>query len=263
MNDNIKIIGLTGKARSGKDTAARFIKDWVLERNDLVPHEESWVVGIESFAAPIKHMVAQLLDFFGLGSITVPGSLEPYIDGDLKEVFIPEIGASPRTMMQTLGTEWGRNIDPNIWINCMQARIKQSDEIPKHGYKGAVIIIPDVRFDNEAQFIHEVGGKIIEIDRNSVPEVVGASPHESEAGIDVRHLDGAVWNNDTLEHYNVKVLYMVNSLALVPPWPNEEEIQRMFQQHDYQLEEDFPINYIEFSTEEPQELHDDLRKLQA
>src|SRR5690606_24735571 len=56
-------------------------------------------------------------------------------------------GASPRKMMQTLGTDWGRQmIGEDIWVKAF-ARINA----------GKQVVVPDVRFENEADIVRANG----------------------------------------------------------------------------------------------------------
>lgn len=108
---------------------------------------------------------------------------------------------SPRIMLQTLGTEWGRNaVHPDIWINYMLSVAKtllhESGDtkfwnyIPDCGLveedrdphiKG--VVVSDVRFPNEFKAIREVGGSVIRVLR---PETdaqslsIGIENHASE-----------------------------------------------------------------------------------
>ena len=78
------IIGLTGGKGCGKSTVAKII-------NKLHDYE------IISFATPIKDMLRVL----GLGDAELN-------DPTIKEIVLDEYGKTPREMMQSLGTEWGR-----------------------------------------------------------------------------------------------------------------------------------------------------------
>lgn len=228
--DKITVIGLTGKARSGKDTAAEAIRDRLNEYNDTVAEfTEVYVVGYEAFAAPLKSMVAMLLDFFGKGSIMAPAELYPYIDGDKKEEEIEGIGASPRKLMQTLGTNWGRDlINKDLWLNCLRERVNAYNDLVEHGYKGAVVVIPDCRFDNEAELIRELGGKVVQIVRDEAPEKVGEEGHASEAGVSPHLVDLTVANNGTVEEFQAALIEALgDTLPDVPvvddlPWDELE-----------------------------------------
>ena len=115
------LIGIAGQARSGKDTLASYML------NNL---DGNW--SRSSFADPLKTM---------LSVIGVDCS------DDAKAVIDDDYGATPRHMMQTLGTEWGRHtIDNDIWVKAF-ARLNA----------GKCVIVPDVRFENEAELVREHG----------------------------------------------------------------------------------------------------------
>ena len=90
-----------------------------------------------------------------------------------KENPIPGIGKSLRELYQTLGTDWGRDmIDENIWVRQLENRLKY--------YAGVDVVVSDVRFENEAEFIRLNSGTIIHIQRDTAEAV---RSHTSEAGI--------------------------------------------------------------------------------
>ena len=73
--------------------------------------------------------------------------------------------------MQTLGTEWGRElVHPHLWILLANERLKV--------LRGAGIgmLISDVRFQNEADWIRSEGGIVLEIRR---PELEKVQEHKS------------------------------------------------------------------------------------
>jgi hypothetical protein len=184
---------------------------------------DNYVVAKESFAAPIKSMVAMLLDFFGYGSIMNPSELKPYLEGDRKEDYLEKIGASPRELMQTLGTDWGRKIiNENLWLDSMRERVGQYEEAEKHGHAGAFVFITDVRFDNEAEMIRELGGTIVHVSSTRLDGQLVAphssrldgqlvAPHSSEAGVGAKLVDTHLINNGTLEEfYTTTATYLEN-----------------------------------------------------
>ena len=126
------IIGLAGGKGSGKSTAGKII-------NNLFGFE------VISFAKPIKDMLRVL----GLGDAELN-------DPVYKEIPLDEYGKSPRQLCQSLGTDWGRMlVSGDVWI---QALANQLD--PEKDY-----VIDDVRFDNEASFIKDRKGSVIEVQR--------------------------------------------------------------------------------------------------
>lgn len=160
------VIGLAGKARVGKDTAASFL----LAASGGYQY---------SFAEPMRAMLAQLgVDLN-----------DPYWAARKEEV-IPALGVSPRHMMQTLGTDWGRMLICNeIWLIMAYQRLLRN---------GPGMIISDVRFENEADWVRANGGRVVHIVRDDTAPV---KDHISEAGVQVRDADLVIHNNGTLEEF--------------------------------------------------------------
>lgn len=105
-----------------------------------------------------------------------------------KEKEIPLFGRSLRYIMQTLGTEWGRElIHPDIWVRLAEAMLFE---------RGERMIISDVRFDNEAEFVRSKGGVILHVTRPDTPAV---EDHASEAGIRMSPMDLCVANDGTID----------------------------------------------------------------
>lgn len=134
------IIGLHGKAGSGKDTIA--------ERLARLSRGE-W--RIFHFAAPLKEVA---MEIYGL-------TRDQVYDRELKEIVIPRLGKSPRQILQYLGTDVLREkLGPQVFVNAIRQRI---DSAFADGVK--LIIIPDVRFPNERDMILGLGGIVIKVTR--------------------------------------------------------------------------------------------------
>lgn len=167
----MKLIGITGKARSGKDTAASYLA----HKLGLIQY---------SFATPMKTAIKAML-----------GLSDEHMDGDLKDAKIPWLGVSPRRIMQTLGTEWGREtIREDLWVVLAH---RQWDQInsPAEDTFHTGMIVPDVRFEDEADFIRRNGGLMIHIKRDAAARV---EHHKSEAGVRVCAGDLVIANNGTV-----------------------------------------------------------------
>ncbi|MGJ5032368.1 deoxynucleotide monophosphate kinase [Bradyrhizobium sp. HKCCYLS2038] len=139
------IIAFTGLAGAGKSTAAaHLVKSHGFER--------------VRFAGPLKAMMAAL------------GCSTTEIDGDRKELPCELLGGkTPRWAMQTLGTEWGRQlIDSDLWIRAWRTAVDASP---------VSVVVDDCRFPNEAEAIRAAGGVLVRIER---PGAGTASKHESE-----------------------------------------------------------------------------------
>lgn len=145
----MKIIGLHGRARCGKDTVAD-----LLRRH----HEFSKL----AFAGPIKDML------IGAGLCR-----REDLDGADKEKPLPHLGVSPRQLMQTLGTNWGRDIiRKDLWI------LRADQAMQQYVKFAAAVVFTDVRFENEAEYVRSLGGAIWHIAR-PLPGNVTAL-HQSE-----------------------------------------------------------------------------------
>jgi len=144
------LIGITGPAFAGKDTIATIL---------------CWSHGYfcESFADPLR---TGLEAMFGLQ--------ESHFDREHKEQVIEWIGKSPRELLQTLGTQFGRDlVNRQIWCRHMHRRLQEYPLWCKS------IVIPDVRFVDEARLIHSHGGVIWRVIRPGA-ETTAHSDHTSE-----------------------------------------------------------------------------------
>ncbi len=149
------VVGLTGLAGSGKSTAARHI----VERHGFVRRP---------FATLLKGMLRYLLHAQGIPADDV----ERMVEGDMKEVPTSFLGgATPRRAMQTLGTEWGRVLHPDLWVQAWTTSIAGLERI----------VADDVRFENEVAAIRALGGRVVEVQRPGL--VRPADVHVSERGV--------------------------------------------------------------------------------
>lgn len=154
-------IGFTGLAQAGKTTCANHLKT-------------TRGFGVLSFAAPLKRMLRALIG-------DEPKDATPYV----------LCGQTVRHAMQTLGTEWGRElIGADIWIRAAQA---EAERLFLAGFRG--LAADDVRFSNEAELIKQMGGTIISILRPGLKPMA----HISEAGIDPALVDHRIVAETTEE----------------------------------------------------------------
>lgn len=147
------IIGIAGPAQSGKSTLAGEFRRLVEFRGQKYREQP--------FAGPLKRMLASIgVDVSDLSK----NAPVPFLDGRI----------TPRIMMQTLGTEWGRSLIPDLWLNVWQHELDDS---------ASVVTVPDVRFDNEAELIRSLGGTIVHVTRKPTADMLTVPAHASEAGI--------------------------------------------------------------------------------
>lgn len=183
------LIGLAGPAGCGKDTAA----DYLCDRHGFISY---------SFAQPLKLMLAAMLD------ISYPELAEQYLTREKKEQPIAALGKSPRELLQTLGTEWGRmTIDTDLWLNIAQIRLgSMQDQFPH----ARGIVITDTRFCNEANWIRYCRGVVVHVDRKAVTPV---RAHISERGPDRMASDAILDNNGTINSLYLRLDALVEELS--------------------------------------------------
>ena len=159
------IIGIAGPAQSGKSTLAGEFRRLVEFRGQKYAERP--------FAGPMKRMLASIgVDVSDLSK----NAPVPFLDGRI----------TPRIMMQTLGTEWGRSMLPDLWLRVWQNELDKS---------ARVVVVPDARFDNEAELIRSLGGTIIHIQRKPTADMLAVPAHVSEAGI-TRVKGDIIFRND-------------------------------------------------------------------
>ena len=147
----MKIIGLVGFIGSGKGTAGDYFVD-----NGYVQ---------DSFAASLKDAVAAM---FGWDRTLLEGITdESRIWRDevdqwwAYELGIPEF--TPRYALQYYGTNVFRKyIHSDLWLKTMQLRLETTT--------ADKVVITDVRFKNEIRLIAAMGGEILWVQRNGLPD---------------------------------------------------------------------------------------------
>jgi len=167
------LIGIAGRAGAGKNLVASMIPS----------------ATVIQLADPIYAMLAAMLG--------VPA--DQLRDRRTKELPLDGVGKSPRQLLQTLGTEWGRHlVRDDIWLVLARRRI---DALVRAG--AASVVIADVRFDNEAAMIRGAGGQVWEVCR---PDGHAVARHESEQGISPSLVDFTLHNDGTVEQLRASVL---------------------------------------------------------
>jgi hypothetical protein len=172
------IIGLSGYARSGKDTVAQYLID-------------EYGFAKYAFADPIKKAMYILNPKLG--------DLKTY--REMVDEYGLEVSKSAsqevRRLLQVFGTEVGRNIfGENIWVDLCLNSIHSNRAV-----------ISDVRFPNEADKIKERGGVVWRVNR---PQVNALNSHASETSLDDYDFDCIIDNSGTLES-----LYLSVNTAIV------------------------------------------------
>lgn len=178
-----RIIGLAGRAGTGKSTVAQA----------LCAHHAFVEVAL---AGPIKRGLAAMLDL----------PIEIFDDPATKDAPIDWLrNVSPRRLMQTLGTGWGRQIiADDLWLILARRRIAQltaqADRLHIAG-----IVVSDLRYADEADLVRQLGGTVWHIVRAAPP----VAPHCSEAGIPAQPGDRTTDNTGTREQLDAAIEHLL------------------------------------------------------
>jgi hypothetical protein len=184
----VQAVGLSGWARSGKDTAAKYFI------------EELGHIRV-SFADPIREALSRLNPYVDCGVEFRATPLSWVVNKvgweDAKE-FCPDV----RRLLQRFGTEVARELwDEDFWVN---AAIRSAPD-------GSKIVFSDVRYPNEADAVKKLGGYVIRIER---PEVGPANKHTSETALNDYDFDEVVVNDGTIKELNDKIKEVVERRKL-------------------------------------------------
>jgi phosphomevalonate kinase len=166
------ILGIAGKKQSGKDTFA-----------DYIIQNARGIVVKRSFSDELKNEVAHLLNISRQG--------------------IDQEKAYFRPFLQWYGTEWRRaKFGNDYWIKKLEEKVLLSD--------ADIIIIPDVRFANEVDWVRHMGGTVIKIERLGA---VNNDPHVSENQINSFVPDITIKaNSGDLKTLKLKAIWLIDQI---------------------------------------------------
>lgn len=197
-----QIVGICGNLGSGKDTSAGILKLYGYKHLAFAWHIKKFLQDVFGFTTeqlwgPSEFRNAPDPDSVGNEYYweNVDYKFKLFVDGFVNSIFTGESleskrlytvslfewfykcqvafpNPSPRLLLQTLGTEWGRSIDPDIWA---KATLREAQKYEK-------VVISDVRFLNEVDLINEANGKVAKITRytDDLALETGNKSHTSE-----------------------------------------------------------------------------------
>lgn len=195
-----KIIAFCGRKESGKTELAKICEEFGYEKI--------------SFATPLKKLVSELIscDINKINSLKniesnyIFGAVDcSFISSEtnipvsvVKEKILDKSFKNVRQILQYIGTDLIRKYNPNWHVEKMKSIINNDRKY----------VIDDVRFQNEANLISELGGDLWFVVR---PKLDNISNHESENSLKWQDFDNIIVNDKSLEYlkFNWK-LFMEN-----------------------------------------------------
>jgi len=181
----VKLIGICGAKGHGKDTFGGLL-------NELLKMESR--AKVTAFATPLKEGLSKLF--------AVP--LNHFNDQELKELTLEGYGVSPRYLMT-----WANDIlKPQFGDAFFVSRMGVLWE--KCKARNMHLIITDVRYEAEAEFIRMRGGHVVHV--VDPRKKIEGTKHSSEEGIPVVFITYRVVNSSTLEDLREVARVFVNTV---------------------------------------------------
>jgi len=265
-----KIIGISGNLGSGKDTVA----DYIIQQHDYVrialadplkrlgstvfgftyqqlwgdsgsrnAHDGRYYAGSAMWKTAAKNLQAFADQWLVPVCAVHPNNANPlaikaslFVWFEVLESSHPDL--SPRIMLQSLGTEWGREaVDENVWINILLDTAEQLlhrrwdgtttgtskpalKYTPEYGLKETSkpdaihgVVVSDVRFQNEFEAIRSRNGTLVKVLREATDgaaQSIGIPQHASETqDFPIDKFDFIIRNDSSLSQlYNSIDLFM-------------------------------------------------------
>lgn len=220
----MNIIALMGRSKSGKDTAGKMLVD-------LMPPGQ---VRTLAFADKLKDVC---MDLYGLTwedvyteegksrvledlpCLKCPSCGSLHIEPASQHLSCRGCGAlgersgfesrwTPRMILQHVGTEGCRTVDPNVWVKF--ALRQAARHLEGHLVEAAKIVtITDCRFLSEAEAVWRAGGEVWRIRRPSTDRAAqGLAGHASETEMDTIpdvRFQHVISNDGTLDNLRMKI----------------------------------------------------------
>lgn len=205
MCGSMNVIGICGPMGGGKSTVGKHLESLGYTR------------------IPMSTVLKDMLRALGLDELDLNG---PPSHRQQPNSLL--CGKSPRYAMQSLGTEWARDmIGGDLWVNAIQARIiahqtKCATRRRKSGEPCRGVVIDDIRFPNEWAMMERLGGSLWRIRRPDVERKrtwwdrlmarFGFFPrvHESEFHWPDAPVDAEFWNTGSEDDLKTQVTNLLD-----------------------------------------------------
>lgn len=187
--NNAHVIGFCGKAGCGKGTVSNIVQEIRSEQFFM----GDATVRIFPMAQALKDIATNQFGW----------------DGEKDD--------KGRRLLQTLGTECGRMYGgENFWVNKWQEEVDRCLKYTDYNWCKPtlpIVICDDVRFDNEAQHIKDIGGHIVHIWGRAY-DMGENNNHESEKGISKDLVDHILINDKNMNTLKADVGELLDKMEM-------------------------------------------------
>lgn len=185
------LIGITGQMRSGKGEIAGFIKDWA--------SGEGLTAKERGFSDLLKWSAFRLFkpDCTMAEALVWQDGFKT--KGEIRTNMYTVMGG--REFLQRYGTESHREVfGQDFWVDSLLP-LDDTDKLRSNFNNATIGIVSDLRFDNEAERIRELGGAVWQVERHLEQQ----DAHVSEKGINPDLISCRLDNSADLIQLRLKV----------------------------------------------------------
>ena len=176
------ILGVTGFARSGKDTFGQFLHTVGYQRVGFADQLKAMALDVDPLIGYESHLKALV-----------------YLDGWERA---KDEHLEVRRFLQKLGVACREQFGEDAWVRSLARTLD-----PAHNY-----VVTDVRFENEAHWVRQQGGFVVRINR---PGFGPVNDHESEKPIPDEQVDWQVQNDGSLMDLEIEARRFVAAVDKV------------------------------------------------
>lgn len=173
------IIGLTGKAGSGKDT----VGEYLVRVHGFTRF--AYADALKDAALSINPII---FDNERLRSLAHEHGMD----------FVKRAHFEARRFLQELGLSM-RAVDEQIWLRPLDALVNSRE--------ARRIVVTDCRFDNEAVQVIQHGGFVFNVERPGAGLKGDAASHVSEQGVNPEMISGTIRNSGSIAHLYSEIEY--------------------------------------------------------